>query len=181
MSARRLDASALRRWAHAAVADLISHTDEINRLNVFPVADADTGTNMLFTMRAAWAQAETVVHADVTAVAAALADGALRGARGNSGVILSQILRALAEVTAAAAEERNGVLTEISGALLSTSLRHAMTLVVASMGEAVPGTIVSVLHDAAEAAEDAASAQANCEVVRSSAAPAACAHAPTTC
>ena len=53
MSARRLDASALRHWAHAAVADLISHTDEINQLNVFPVADADTGTNMLFTMRAA--------------------------------------------------------------------------------------------------------------------------------
>ncbi len=58
MSARRLDASALRDWAHTAVGDLISHTDEINRLNVFPVADADTGTNMLFTMRSAWAQAE---------------------------------------------------------------------------------------------------------------------------
>ena len=53
MSARRLDASALRDWAHTAVGDLISHTDEINRLNVFPVADADTGTNMLFTMRSA--------------------------------------------------------------------------------------------------------------------------------
>ena len=58
MSARRLDAPGLRRWAHTAVAHLISHTDEINRLNVFPVADADTGTNMLFTMRAAWAQAD---------------------------------------------------------------------------------------------------------------------------
>ena len=55
MSARRLDATALRDWAHTAVDDLIAHTDEINRLNVFPVADADTGTNMLFTMRAACA------------------------------------------------------------------------------------------------------------------------------
>ena len=55
---RRLDASALREWAHTSVSDLIAHTDEINRLNVFPVADADTGTNMLFTMRAAWAQAD---------------------------------------------------------------------------------------------------------------------------
>ncbi len=64
MSARRLDAPALRRWAHTAVADLISHTDEINRLNVFPVADADTGTNMLFTMRAAWAQADARAAAD---------------------------------------------------------------------------------------------------------------------
>ena len=58
MSGRRLDASALRDWAHTSVGDLITHTDEINRLNVFPVADADTGTNMLFTMRAAWAQAD---------------------------------------------------------------------------------------------------------------------------
>ena len=47
-------------WAHTSVGDLIAHTDEINRLNVFPVADADTGTNMLFTMRAAWAQADAV-------------------------------------------------------------------------------------------------------------------------
>lgn len=160
MSVRRLDASALRRWAHAAVTDLIAHTDEINRLNVFPVADADTGTNMLFTMRAAWAQADACdAAADVTEVAAALAAGALHGARGNSGVILSQILRAVAEVTAAAAEDRDGVLTDISAPLLSTSLRHALTLVVTSMGEAVPGTIVSVLHDAAEAAEEAVSAQ----------------------
>ena len=64
MSAGLLDASALRAWAHNAVADLISHTDEINRLNVFPVADADTGTNMLFTMRAAWAQADAHSEAD---------------------------------------------------------------------------------------------------------------------
>ena len=55
MSDRRLDGAALREWAHAAVGDLITHVDEINRLNVFPVADADTGTNMLFTMRSALA------------------------------------------------------------------------------------------------------------------------------
>lgn len=160
MSARRLDASALRRWAHAAVSELIRHTDEINALNVFPVADADTGTNMLFTMRAAWAQADSRADLDdVTAVAAALADGALRGARGNSGVILSQILRALADVTAAAAEDR--VIADIDGALLAAALRHAVTLVVTSMGEAVPGTITSVLQAAAAAAEDAAAEQAD--------------------
>ncbi|MDZ4267972.1 MAG: DAK2 domain-containing protein, partial [Mycobacterium sp.] len=81
MSAQRLDAPALRSWAHTAVADLIRHTDEINRLNVFPVADADTGTNMLFTMRAAWAHADArATGDDVAHVAAALAEGALRGA-----------------------------------------------------------------------------------------------------
>jgi DAK2 domain fusion protein YloV len=154
MSARRLDASALRTWAHTAVGDLISHTDEINRLNVFPVADADTGTNMLFTMRAAWAQADRCADSDdVTEVAAALAAGALDGARGNSGVILSQILRAVADVAASAAQDRAGVLADIDGALFAAALRHAVALVIASMGEAVPGTVVSVLQDAAGAAE----------------------------
>ena len=56
---RRLDAATLRDWAHTAVGDLITHTDEINQLNVFPVADSDTGTNMLFTMRSALAEANT--------------------------------------------------------------------------------------------------------------------------
>ena len=58
MSGRRLDASGLLDWAHAAVGGLVVHAEEINRLNVFPVADADTGTNMLFTMRAALTEAE---------------------------------------------------------------------------------------------------------------------------
>src|SRR3954468_21013065 len=155
MSARRLDATALRDWAHTAVGDLISHTDEINRLNVFPVADADTGTNMLFTMRAAWAQADSSTAADAAGVAAALANGALHGARGNSGVILSQILRGFADVAAQAADERGDVLADFDGRLLAASLRHAVGLVVASMGSSVPGTIVSVLQAAAEAAEDA--------------------------
>ncbi len=56
-SDRLLDASALRDWAHTSVSDLITHIDEINRLNVFPVADSDTGANMLFTMRSALAEA----------------------------------------------------------------------------------------------------------------------------
>ena len=157
MSARRLDASALRDWAHTAVGDLISHTDEINRLNVFPVADADTGTNMLFTMRSAWAQADAQSGTDdVAQVAAALAGGALHGARGNSGVILSQILRGLADVTAAAAADRGQAVSEIDGPVFGAALRHAIGLVVTSMGESVPGTIVSVLQDAALAAEHTA-------------------------
>ena len=157
MSARRLDASALRDWAHTAVGDLISHTDEINRLNVFPVADADTGTNMLFTMRSAWAQADAQSGTDdVAQVAAALAGGALHGARGNSGVILSQILRGLADVTAAATADRGQAVSEIDGPVFGAALRHAIGLVVTSMGESVPGTIVSVLQDAALAAEHTA-------------------------
>ncbi|KUI19520.1 dihydroxyacetone kinase [Mycobacterium sp. GA-1285] len=156
MSARLLDASTLQKWSHTAVGDLITHTDEINRLNVFPVADADTGTNMLFTMRSAWAQADALAGThDVAEVAAALARGAIHGARGNSGVILSQILRALAEVTAEASADLGGGLDRVDGPLLAAALRHAVVLVIRAMGEAVPGTIVTVLQDAAEAAERA--------------------------
>lgn len=157
MVPRRLDAIALRNWAHSSVDDLIAHTDEINRLNVFPVADSDTGTNMLFTMRSACASADSTAGSDVVAVTSALADGALQGARGNSGVILSQILRGLADVVAGAATER-GQLTELDGAVFASALRHAITLVVTSIGANVPGTIVSVLEAAAAAAEDAVDA-----------------------
>ncbi|MCI4676572.1 DAK2 domain-containing protein [Candidatus Mycolicibacterium alkanivorans] len=152
---RRLDASALRDWARTAVSDLITHTDEIDRLNVFPVADSDTGTNMLFTMRSALAEAKSAAGSgDVTAVAAALSEGALHGARGNSGVILSQILRGLADVTASADVDTQGALADIDAALLGAALRHAVGLVVSSMGgEQIDGTIVSVLHAAAEAVE----------------------------
>ncbi len=160
---RPLDASGLREWAHTSVGDLITHTDEINRLNVFPVADADTGTNMLFTMRGAWAEAEASAggDGDVTGVAAALARGALNGARGNSGVILSQILRGLSDVTAEAAVQRRGELVGIDGAVLAAALRHGCGLVVASMGESVPGTILSVLEAGAEAAESAVAGAAD--------------------
>ncbi|GAY16576.1 DAK2 domain-containing protein [Mycobacterium sp. shizuoka-1] len=153
MPDRRLDASALYEWAHTAVGDLITHTDEINRLNVFPVADSDTGTNLLFTMRSALDAAKSAVGSgDVSQVAAALSDGALHGARGNSGVILSQILRGLADVTASAAEDTEGALADIDAVLLGAALRHAVGLVVSSMGgQLVAGTIVSVLQAVAEA------------------------------
>src|SRR5258707_14965777 len=94
----RCDAAALLAALEAATARLEANVDEINALNVFPVPDGDTGSNMLATVRAALAEAESVGE-DATAerVAAAAAFGALMGARGNSGVITSQILRGLAE------------------------------------------------------------------------------------
>ncbi|ORW70980.1 DAK2 domain-containing protein [Mycobacterium saskatchewanense] len=161
-SHRVLDAATLRDWAHTAVSDLITHIDEINRLNVFPVADADTGANMLFTMRSALAEANAGANTDggpgcVARAAAALSAGALNGARGNSGVILSQILRGIADVTAAAAADSGGELGRIDAALLGAGLRRGVDLVIASMGgEEVPGTIVSVLRAAAEAVAECA-------------------------
>ena len=157
---RALDAFALRDWAHTSVGDLITHIDEINRLNVFPVADSDTGVNMLFTMRSALAEANTdAKSADVVKTAAALSAGALNGARGNSGVILSQILRGIADVTARAAADSDDELHQIDAALLGAALHRGVDLVVASMGgQEIPGTIVSVLKAAGDAVEQSASA-----------------------
>ncbi len=152
-----LDASALRDWAQTVVSDLITHIDEINRLNVFPVADSDTGTNMLFTMRSALAEANSESGmGDVAQVAAALSAGALNGARGNSGVILSQILRGIADVTADGVDA-DGEHPGIDVAAMGVALRHGVELVVSSMGgEEIPGTIVSVLQAAADAVQQCA-------------------------
>lgn len=161
-SDRLLDAPALRDWAHTCVSDLITHIDEINRLNVFPVADSDTGANMLFTMRSALAEANAGIGAEggpgcVARAASALSVGALNGARGNSGVILSQILRGIADVTATAAAESGGELPHLDAALLGAALQRGVELVIASMGgQEIPGTIVSVLRAAADAVEECA-------------------------
>ena len=96
---RTLDAALLERWAGAAVVELERHRPVIDEINVFPVADRDTGTNLLLTMRAA--AAEAGFRGSSAAVAEALARGALLGARGNSGVILSQVLRGMALIAAA--------------------------------------------------------------------------------
>jgi DAK2 domain fusion protein YloV len=160
---RLLDAVTLRDWAHTAVSDLITHIDEINRLNVFPVADSDTGANMLFTMRSALAEAKAGANTDggpgcVARAAAALSAGALNGARGNSGVILSQILRGVADITATAAADAGGELPHIDAVVLGAGLRRGVDLVIASMGgEEVAGTIVSVLRAAADAVAECAS------------------------
>src|SRR5690606_105878 len=101
-----LDADLLWGWARAALRALEQHRAEIDRINVFPVADRDTGTNLVLTMRSAVDAVQRRIvdqdggsdgQADPGAVAAALARGALVGARGNSGVILSQVLRGLAD------------------------------------------------------------------------------------
>ena len=109
MPDRRLDASALLDWAGTAVGDLIVHADEINRLNVFPVADSDTGTNMLFTMRSALARANASAESDLSAGPSrpgcdSAGRRCARRCAGQFGIILSQILRAFAEVTVSAAE-----------------------------------------------------------------------------
>ncbi|MFI6429128.1 DAK2 domain-containing protein [Rhodococcus oryzae] len=140
-----VDGEALLRWSRRCVDGLVARCEEINSLNVFPVPDSDTGTNLLFTMRAAAEGAEIVgPAASVGAVAAALARGAVAGARGNSGVILSQVLRGIAEV---AGDE------PLDARLLRGALNEAAVLATEAISIPVEGTIVTVLRHAAAAAD----------------------------
>ncbi|MFC9787965.1 DAK2 domain-containing protein [Rhodococcus sp. NPDC127528] len=139
-----VDGAALRRWARVCVDGLASRREEINRLNVFPVPDSDTGTNLLFTMRAAADEAGTAAEdAPVGEVAAALARGAVAGARGNSGVILSQVLRGIAEAVAVGRLDADSV---------RGALNEAAVLATEAISIPVEGTIVTVLRHAAAAA-----------------------------
>jgi len=141
------DAAGLRRWADACVQALATHCADINALNVFPVADADTGTNLLQTMRAgrdAMVQVPAEVAGSYLGSAAALARGALVGARGNSGVIISQVLRGFAEVTAAD--------SGLDPVTLCAALRRADELAFAAVSDPVEGTVLTVLHAAADEA-----------------------------
>lgn len=140
-----VDGVALRRWARGCVDGLTDRCDDINRVNVFPVADSDTGTNLLYTMRAAAEGAfSAAVDAPVGEVAAALARGAVSGARGNSGVILSQVLRGIAEVA------RTG---RLDADTVRGALNEAAVLATEAISIPVEGTIVTVLRHAAATAD----------------------------
>ncbi|HEV7908643.1 MAG TPA: DAK2 domain-containing protein [Pseudonocardiaceae bacterium] len=147
-----LDAAVVRQWADACVRSLDANREAIDRINVFPVPDGDTGTNLLHTMRSALdalLRAPEQARDAVGSALAELARGALAGARGNSGVILSQVLRGLAEAVQGA--------STATGAALRRALHRADELATAAVSEPMAGTVLSVLHAAAEAAGDCGS------------------------
>ncbi len=127
---------------------LENHREAINALNVFPVPDGDTGTNMSLTMRAA--TKEIVEATDIPAyiVAEKLARGALMGARGNSGVILSQILRGLA----LGLDHK----TTFTATDFAAALQEASRLAYRAVIKPVEGTILTVIRESAEAAQASA-------------------------
>jgi hypothetical protein len=133
--------------------------DEVNALNVFPVPDGDTGSNMLATVQAALAEADNVpeLERSVARVAAALSLGALMGARGNSGVILSQLFRGLGEAV-------SGV-EEIGGLELAEALRQGCEAAFSAVAHPVEGTILTVVRDASTAAAAALVANGSLEHV----------------
>ncbi|HEX4473060.1 MAG TPA: DAK2 domain-containing protein [Nocardioides sp.] len=143
-----IDLAVVRRFVDVAVDALAAAREEIDALNVYPVPDGDTGTNMYLTMSAA----RDAIHQtgvgdqDVPTALAAFRRGALLGARGNSGVILSQLLGALvARIGRAQPGERNAV-------VMAEAMAEATQAAYAAVGTPVEGTILTVARAASEAA-----------------------------
>jgi len=156
---RVLDAAAIRRWTDISVDLLDACRAELNRINVFPVADSDTGTNLLLTVRAAadaLARRLPECQDDPVAAAAALAVGALRGARGNSGVIVSQLFRGLADAMADSCLPDGCRRAGADARTLAVALARADELARAAVSRPVEGTVLTVLRGAASCAENAA-------------------------
>jgi len=131
---------------------LRAHQDELNRLNVYPVPDGDTGTNMALTLESVVGELDGASDAAggtpaMEAVCEAIRHGSLMGARGNSGVILSQILRGLADTFAP--------LESISATDVATGLRTAADAAYQAVLRPVEGTILTVVRCAAESVEQA--------------------------
>ncbi len=143
------DGQCLKRTLMAAGHWLEKHAAAVNALNVFPVPDGDTGTNMLLTMNAALAEIERSPDNSVSAIAHALAHGALMGARGNSGVILSQIWRGFAR-------SLDGKAT-FSCQEFAQATQEACDTAYKGVVKPVEGTILTVAREAARAAQEAAS------------------------
>ncbi|MGZ6826021.1 MAG: DAK2 domain-containing protein, partial [Mycobacteriales bacterium] len=142
-----LDAGALRRWCLAGLDHLTAARAEIDDLNVYPVPDGDTGTNLQLTMSSVVEALDALAltgQRDMAATVAALVEGSLMGARGNSGVILSQLLRGLGEEL--------GVLELAGPADLARALAAGAAGAYAAVSEPVEGTVLTVARAAAEAA-----------------------------
>lgn len=144
----RCDGHDLRRMLATATAWLEKHAVAINALNVFPVPDGDTGTNMLLTMRATLEEIGNASQNSLGAVAQAAAYGALMGARGNSGVILSQLLRGIANSL-----DKKQSFGPLEFAL---AMDEASTMAYKGIIRPVEGTMLTVSKDAAKAAMAAA-------------------------
>jgi uncharacterized protein len=143
------DLEAVRAVVGAALASLEASRRRIDDLNVYPVPDGDTGTNLTMTVRALAQAVEESGASDRRSLARDVARGALMGARGNSGVILSQIVRGAADVLA---ESTDG----IDPALAARALRGAADAAYRAVRRPVEGTMLSVVRELAEEAEAAA-------------------------
>ena len=143
MAKTSIDGQALKAALGASIARLAQDVDLINQLNVFPVPDGDTGINMYHTLERAWREVADVSSDDVSEIAQRFAYGALMGARGNSGTILSQLLKGFADGLDSA--------PSLTPALLICSCRAAVERAYAAVSQPVEGTILTVAREATEA------------------------------
>ena len=157
MTRRACDGEGLLAAVRAAVANLEAHVDEVNSLNVYPVPDGDTGSNMLATVKAALHEAEAVAGQPADRIAAAISFGALMGARGNSGVITSQIFRGMAEGL--------GGKRRFNGLDLAHALSQGAKSAYGAVAKPVEGTILTVIRESAAAAVVAAERDNDIEAV----------------
>ena len=148
MTAAGSDLDAARRLAAAATGALEASRERIDDLNVYPVPDGDTGTNMALTARAVLEALESSQAPDRERLAREVTRAALMGARGNSGVILSQIVRGLAEVL--------GDAPTVDVPTLARALRSASDAAYRGVRRPVEGTMLTVIREMAEEAEQAA-------------------------
>lgn len=142
-----IDGRALRLLTEAGMNWLRANQEVVNALNVFPVPDGDTGTNMVLTMQAAWDEIATQGERSISKVAQGIAHGALMGARGNSGVILSQLWRGFAR----ALDETDNMDVQ----QFAQALQEARDTAYRGVVRPVEGTILTVSSDVAKAAGEA--------------------------
>jgi DAK2 domain fusion protein YloV len=144
-----VDGPVFKRALLGSLTWLSNNHEEVNRLNVFPVPDGDTGTNMLLTLQSAVEDIKESNAAEVSKIAKLASHGSLMGARGNSGVILSQIFRGFAR----AVEGK----TSLTPAELATALEEAANAAYRAVNKPTEGTILTVAREAGRSAAAAAS------------------------
>lgn len=142
-----VDGMLLRRLTEAGLNWLRANQESVNALNVFPIPDGDTGTNMTLTMQSAWDEVSAMDERNLGKVAHAIAHGALMGARGNSGVILSQLWRGFARTVDEA--------PQVDAALIVAAFEEARETAYRGVVRPVEGTILTVSKDIAAAAKSA--------------------------
>ena len=141
-------AKTIRTCFPIAVAAVADKAEEINKLNVFPVPDGDTGTNMSLTLQSVVKElAALPVDADMEVIAGAITHGSLMGARGNSGVITSQILRGVAEGLHDAGEP-------VDASDIASAFRRAVKVAFQAVRKPIEGTILTVLRDVSTKADE---------------------------
>ena len=138
MATKTIDANMLAKMFLAGAQNIEAKKEFINELNVFPVPDGDTGTNMTLTILSAAKEVTALADVDMKNLAKAISSGSLRGARGNSGVILSQLLRGF---TKSIRDEK-----EIDTAALAAACQRARDTAYKAVMKPKEGTTVSYTH-----------------------------------